>query len=61
MTLNQTYGWPAALAVVIFAGLLSALFGDGAWDAISWVLLLTPLGVIVACLLRPLKKRNSTL
>lgn len=35
---------PLQLAVVSIAGLLSALLGDGAWDAVSWVLL----GVLVA-------------
>jgi hypothetical protein len=28
-------------------GLLSALFGDGLWDAISWLLLALPLSVLI--------------
>ncbi len=38
---------PIALAVLTAAGLVSALVGDGVWDAASWVALATPLA---ACL-----------
>lgn len=36
----QVYRWPAVLAIASFFGLLSALLGDGAWDVVSWILLL---------------------
>ncbi len=35
------------LAVITLYGLLSALFGDGVWDELSWVALAIPLAVIV--------------
>lgn len=28
--------WPVAAGVISLVGLLSALVGDGAWDAVSW-------------------------
>ena len=36
----NVYLLPSVLAVLTFAGLGSALFGDGPWDVISWVLLI---------------------
>lgn len=44
--LRRIYGVPAILAVVTFGGLLSALLGDGIWDAASWCALIVPLAVI---------------
>lgn len=44
----QVYRWPAMLAAITVAGLLFALFGDGVWDAISWILLAIPLVVIAS-------------
>lgn len=38
---------PVALAVLTVAGLLSALLGDGIWDALSWAALGAP---VAACL-----------
>ena len=38
--------WPVVLAVVTAVGLLSALLGDAAWDALSWLALGAP--VLVA-------------
>ncbi len=43
---RKVYGPALVLAVVIFCGLLSALFGDGVWDEISWGALAVPLIVI---------------
>lgn len=43
---------PLLLCLVGVTGLLSALLGDGAWDGLSWLLLASPLLVIVACLIR---------
>jgi hypothetical protein len=47
--------WPIALATVTVVGLLSALLGDGVWDALSWVALGIPLGV---CLFHGLRARR---
>jgi hypothetical protein len=41
------WGWPVVLALLTAVGLLSALLGDGAWDAASWVALGIPTGVCV--------------
>ena len=40
--------WPIALGVLSLIGLLSALFGDGAWDLASWLIL----GLLVLICLR---------
>jgi uncharacterized membrane protein YjjP (DUF1212 family) len=45
--IRSIYRWPLVLAVVILSGLFSALFGDGAWNVLSWVLLMCPL-ILVA-------------
>ncbi|MDE1163136.1 MAG: PepSY-associated TM helix domain-containing protein [Acidobacteriaceae bacterium] len=42
----MVYRWPAVLALLSFAGLLSALLGDGVWNVLSWLLLLLPLAVM---------------
>ena len=44
---GKVYGPAAILAVITFGGLLSALLGDGIWDAVSWCTLTIPLAVIV--------------
>jgi hypothetical protein len=36
------FRWPTLLALLSIAGLLAALLGDGAWDALSWLLLGVP-------------------
>ncbi|MES1161988.1 MAG: hypothetical protein ABUL50_02865, partial [Rhizobacter sp.] len=41
------WGWPVVLALMTAVGMLSALLGDGAWDAASWVALGIPTGVCV--------------
>jgi hypothetical protein len=42
----QIYRWPFVLSVIIAAGLLSALFGDGIWNALSWFFLAVPVLVL---------------
>jgi len=44
---RKVYGPAVVLAIIIIGGLLSALFGDGIWNALSWVALSVPLAVIV--------------
>ncbi len=44
---SKVYGPALMLAVITLYGLLSALFGDGVWDELSWVALVIPLVVIV--------------
>lgn len=42
---SQIWGMPIALGVVSAVGLLSALLGDGVWDALSWIALTIPIAV----------------
>lgn len=44
---RRVYGAASLLAVITLCGLLSALFGDGVWDQLSWLALMIPLSVIV--------------
>lgn len=43
---------PMLLAAVSVVGLLSALLGDGVWDAVSWFALAAPVAVIAWMLYR---------
>jgi len=52
LSLREIYRWPTAIALVIVTGLLSALFGDGVWDAFSWLLLVIPLLLLLIFLYR---------
>jgi len=37
---------PVMIALLTFAGLFSALIGDDVFDWVSWLLLISPIGVI---------------
>jgi hypothetical protein len=54
-TLLRTFGWPLLLGVLSGLGLVLALIGDGAWDAVSWLLLTSPVATIVWALARPMR------
>ena len=41
-SLNQIFAGPLVIAIVSTVGLISALVGDGWWDAVSWVALGLP-------------------
>ena len=41
-SLSQIFAAPLVIAVVSTVGLISALVGDGWWDAVSWVALGLP-------------------
>jgi hypothetical protein len=43
----RVYGMPILLAVITLSGLLFALFGDGLWDAASWIILALPLLILL--------------
>ncbi|GAA4310037.1 hypothetical protein [Compostibacter hankyongensis] len=43
----KLWGIPLLLAALTLLGLLSALLGDGLWDALSWTALAIP--VLVLC------------
>ena len=51
-TLRQIFYLPAGFAAITMVGLLSALFGDGAWDALSWVALACPIAATAYFILR---------
>lgn len=46
------YAIPIVLAIIEFAGLLSALVGDGVYDVFSWFALTVPL-ILLAVYLAP--------
>lgn len=41
-TLTQIFAAPLVIAIVSTVGLISALVGDGWWDAVSWAALGLP-------------------
>jgi hypothetical protein len=43
---RKVYGPAIIIAGITLGGLLSALFGDGVWDELSWVALAVPLAVL---------------
>ncbi len=45
-SIAQVFSAPAIIALVVAFGLVSALFGDGIWDAASWIALALPLVVV---------------
>jgi uncharacterized membrane protein len=53
-TLRRVWGVPLALAVATLVGLPVALFGDGAWDWLSAILLAVPVLVALERLWRGL-------
>lgn len=52
LSTRQIWGMPVVLALASAVGLLSALLGDGIWDAVSWAALGAPVAVIVGYGLR---------
>ncbi len=57
LTPTGIWGMPVVLAIVSAVGLLSALLGDGIWDALSWMVLSMPILTFVwhvrSCLRSP--------
>ena len=45
--LKRTFAAPLAIAAASLVGLVAALVGDGLADAVSWIALAVPLGVVV--------------
>ncbi len=48
-----TFRWPLLVAALSIVGLVSALLGDGPWDALSWIALGAPAAGFGAWCLRP--------
>ena len=45
--LMRLWAWPVGLALFSALGLVSALLGDGVWDALSWLSLGLPVAVVL--------------
>lgn len=43
--LKAIFFWPAVLGLMTIIGLISALVADGAWDVLSWLMLLVPIAI----------------
>ncbi len=55
-TIVHVWGKPLLLAVLSITGLITALVGDGYWDAFSWLALALPLAIIVGYYFYPKKQ-----
>lgn len=58
-SLSRVYRGPAIVALLTAAGLALALFGDGLWDAVSWVLLAIPLLMLARFFVRGARLRRN--
>ena len=47
--MRRVFGMPLLLALISLLGLVSALLGDGVWDALSWLALGIPVVVALRC------------
>jgi len=45
------------LSIVSAVGLISALLGDGIWDALSWVALTAPIAAVLWSVVRAISPR----
>jgi uncharacterized membrane protein len=48
----RIFSVPAIIALIVAFGLISALLGDGIWDAASWIALAVPLAAVAFFLLK---------
>jgi len=51
-SLRQIFAIPLLLALLGAVGLVSALVGDGVWDALSWLTLAVPIAIGAYCFAR---------
>jgi hypothetical protein len=58
LTKFQIFRTPLAIAAITVFGLLSALLGDGVWDAVSWIALAAPVGITAHHLCRSMFYRD---
>ncbi len=52
---RRIWGMPILIGLLSAVGLLSALLGDGMWDALSWLALAAPVVVTLWCVARSLR------
>jgi hypothetical protein len=43
LSLREIFLWPGIIGLVTAVGLVAALLGTGAWDAVSWAALAVPI------------------
>jgi hypothetical protein len=58
-SLGQIFLIPAIVALVVAVGLVSALLGDGIWDALSWFCLFVPVAAVVYYVCRQTFRRRT--
>ena len=56
---RKVYGPAIAISVITVYGLLSALLGDGIWDALSWFCLLVPVIAVAYYVGRQRSRRRT--
>ncbi|MFW6157295.1 MAG: hypothetical protein ACOC4S_00500 [Balneolaceae bacterium] len=47
LTSKKIWQWPVVISIVSTVGLAASLFGDGIFDALSWIALAIP---VITCL-----------
>jgi len=52
-TIGQIFAVPALIGAMSIVGLVAALVGDGVWDGLSWLMLVTPIVIYAACIYLP--------
>jgi hypothetical protein len=58
-SLGQIFLIPVILASLVAVGLVSALLGDGIWDALSWFCLLVPVVAVTYYVGRQTSRRRT--
>ena len=58
-TTKQIWAAPIVLGIVSAIGLVSALLGDGIWDALSWVTLTAPIAAVLWFVVRAISHSPS--
>lgn len=57
-TIGQIFAVPALIGVMSIVGLIAALVGDGVWDGLSWLMLVTPIAIYAACIYIPQRSKT---
>ena len=58
-TTRQIWAAPIVLGIVSAIGLVSALLGDGIWDALSWAALTAPIAAVLWFVIRAISHSPS--
>jgi len=57
-TLSQIFAVPLLIGVLSIVGLVAALVGDGVWDGLSWLMLVTPIIIYAICVHLPRRAKS---